>query len=334
MRDLLSACVELDTLAVEVYSLFAETTENDGLRAVFRELQSEESQHLTWWADVRRRLDAGDVFAIAAGTHVTAYMKAIVATMRAMLSGSSVSLSDDDMLALAASLEFFALDPVFGQLIQQSDAEDGSDRLVAYDGHIDRLVTTMEARGSWTLAPHIALLKASEGASPSSHTEDLHDPVTGLPRRLIAEQAMAQLCGDTSRDGEPISLAFLELALGPLYQWDPVLAERELLHIVSAMTSLLKFTDLLARIDTHRYAVVMPATAGGTAVATMSAIADAVSAIASAAADGKQSKWATTAVVTLPAGYRCDADFAFGAAEELLGELHSSGKSVGARQLD
>jgi GGDEF domain-containing protein len=333
MRDLLAACVELDTLAVDVYGIFATATNDAELAGIFRQLQTEERQHLAWWADVQQRLDAGDVVPVGPGVHVTAYMKAIVSTLRSMLAGSQRALSDDDMLSLAASLEFFALDPIFAQLIRESDPADGQSRLRAYDDHIKRLVSTMEARRSWTLAPHIAMLRASDGPSPELVGEGLHDHVTGLPRRQIAEQALAELCADPSRNDETISVAIMDLSLGPLYRTNPQRAEHELLHMVSAMTSLLRFTDLLARVDTHRFAVVMPSTTNSAARATVSAIVNAVSSIATAAADGVASSWVTAAVVSLPAGYRCDADIAFSTAEDLLGDTRAAGETLGVHEL-
>jgi GGDEF domain-containing protein len=333
MRDLLAACVELDTLAVDVYGLFATATDDADLASIFHQLQNEECQHLAWWADVQRRLDAGDVVPVGPGVHVTAYMKAIVSTLRAMLGTTRRALTDDDMLSLAASLEFFALDPIFAQLIRESDPADGESRLGAYDDHIERLVSTMEARRSWTLAPHIAMLRASDGPVLGLGGEGLHDHVTGLPRRQVAEQAVGELCVDPGRHDDPITLSIIDLSLGPLYRKSPQKAEHDLLHMVSAMTSLLRFTDLLARIDTHRFAVVMPATTASTAKATVSAIANAISSIATGAADGVASRWVTAAVVTLPAGYRCDSDIVFSAAEELLGDVRSAGDSIGVREL-
>ncbi len=333
MRALLTACVELDTLAVDVYALFADATRDAELAGIFRQLQAEERDHLKWWGDVRRRVDAGELFAVHTATHVTAYMNAIVSTLRSMLGTMPELLSDDDMLALAASLEFFALDPVFGELIRQSDPLLGQDRLQQYDAHIERLVETMEARRSWALAPHIALLRASSGPPSPPDPDEMHDSVTGLPKRPIAEEAVTELCSDAGRDDEFISLAILDLELGPLYRQDPVRAERELLHIVSAITPLLRFTDLLARIDTHCFAVVLPGTSVSMAKMIVMEIADAVSAIATAASGGVASEWVVAAAVTLAPGYRCDGSVAFAAAEGLLGDVHASGDFFGSREL-
>jgi PleD family two-component response regulator len=165
-------------------------------------------------------------------------------------------------------------------------------------------------------------------------TAELHDHVTGLPRRSVAEQAIAELCDDNARAKEPISVALMDLSLAALYARDEVAAERELLRMVSVMTSLLRFTDLLARIDTHRFMVVMPATAQSVAAATVSAVAHAVSSIATAACEGRESDWVTSAVVTVMPDRRCAGESVFSSAEALLEETRAAGEAFGARELD
>lgn len=333
MRALLTACVELNTLAIDVYALFAEATGDAELADVFRQLQEEEREHLRWWAEVSQRLDAGELPVAQTALHVTAYMNAIVSILKSMLDAIPRSLSDDDMLALAASLEFFALDPVFGELIRHSDPVSGNERLREYDEHIAILVETMEARHSWSLAPHIALLKATSGERAEFDSGASHDTVTGLPKRRVAEEAITDLCSDSQRDDEPISVALLEVNLAPLYEKDPVNAERELLHVVSAITSLTRLTDLFARVDSHRFALVMPSTSADAARAIVSKIVGEVSAIVTSASGGIASEWLVAAVAVLPPRCRRDAHAVFSAAEDVLGGLHATGESVGVREL-
>jgi GGDEF domain-containing protein len=337
MENLLEACIELDTLAVEVYALFATGTEDDSLRQVFLELKSQESDHISWWLDAQQRVDSGAVvIPIGSAKYVTTYMKAIATTFRSMLgSAAPRALNDDDRLALAASLEFFALDPVFSLLIHASDPLLGAIRNKAYDEHVELLLTTMEARSSWLLDPHVAMLRIAKSESDTPAPDHLHDPVTGLPLRGLAENAIDALCQDSARDGHAISLAIIDLSLHPLYVADPIHAERTLLRITFVMTSLLRFTDLMVRLDDgHKFAVVMPATSSSVASAKTAALAGAAAGVAAAATGGEQSSWATSAVVTLPPGpARCGAASAFLAAEALLGDAHSSGKALAVSEL-
>jgi len=104
--------------------------------------------------------------------------------------------------------------------------------------------------------------------------------------------------------------------------------------MVSAMTSLLRFTDLLARVDTYRFMVVMPATSGTVASATVSAVAHSVSSIAATAAgDSDAEGWATSAVVTIPPEQRCNAEKVFSAVEGVLVEAKAAGDTLRTREL-
>jgi GGDEF domain-containing protein len=334
MRDLLAACIELDTLAVDAYALFAKVTRDAELAGVFRLMEADEREHLSWWSDVQDRLDEGASVPVGPSVQVTAYMRAIVTTTRSILSAEQRELTDDEMLSLASSLEFFALDPVFAELILASHPDKGRQRLAAYDGHIDRLLDAMVCRRSWALAPHIAMLSTSAGVVDEQKASELHDQVTGLPRRPVAEEAVYALCAETARAHEPISVALIDLRVGTLPSSDLELLERELLHMVSAMTSLLRFTDLLARVDTYRFMVVMPATSASVASATVSAVAHAVSSIAATAVGSIDAAgWATSAIVTIPPEQRCNVERVFSAVEGVLGEAEAAGDSQRTREL-
>lgn len=336
MRDLLAACVELETLAIELYGLFADTTADEELRAVFRTMQADEAEHIVWWHDVERRFAAGELEDFATGTHVAAYMKAIVATLREMLFTDVAGFSDEDRLALAASLEFYALDPVFARLVTESDSSAGDQRHESYEDHVALLVSAMQARSSWVLAPHIALLRNVVGSHDDALAPGLHDPATGLPLSVVAEHAIDDLCANHDRDGEPISLALFEIVgLQSAYDRDVALGERTLLRLVSIVTSLLRLTDLLVRCEGNRLAAVLPATSSASAVATATAIAQAVAHEGAGGVCAGDALASVASIVTLPPAppARCGAREAFSAAEAQLAKLLATGESLGAIEL-
>ena len=51
MRELLSACVDLETLAIDLYGVFAETTKDDELRTLFATMRADEAHHVGWWLE-------------------------------------------------------------------------------------------------------------------------------------------------------------------------------------------------------------------------------------------------------------------------------------------
>jgi len=336
MRELLSACVDLETLAIDLYGVFAETTKDDELRTLFATMRADEAHHVGWWLDVERRIDSGELTDLDTGTHVTAYMRANEATLREMLASDTAAFSDEDRLALAASLEFFALDPVFAKLVAESDPSEGSTRRAHYEEHVALLASAMEARRSWVLAPHIALLRGTADSTADALGADLHDADTGLPLSAVARQAIEDLCANRARDHEPISLALIEIVgLRSVYDRDPVLGDRTLLRIVSVVTSLLRLTDLLVRPQGDRLAVVMPGTGLSVAASTMRVIAQAVAHEGVEQACDTDPLNSVASVVTLPPlpGARCDSAEAFSAAEKQLAELLDSGETLGAIEL-
>lgn len=321
--------MRLDQLAAELYQLFAQTTKDPKLEAVFRQLQAEEIDHLAWWVGVQRRLDAGELIGAEPGPHVVSYMRAIVATLRAMVDASPANLTDDDRLSLAASLEFFTLDPIFAWLIQESDADGGEQRQSAYAGHVDLLISAMEERDSWPLAPHIALLRSAKDERVASRDSE-HAAATGLPSQTVVERAIDDLCADVTRAGEPISLALIEV---PLDRCTPGGAPNVMGRVASAVASLLRFTDLLATVGPSRFAVVFPSTGSATACAAAAVLADAASGIATEAGCGRVA--AVSAVVTIAPGEdRCSAFAAFAAVEELLARVQAAGELQVALELD
>jgi GGDEF domain-containing protein len=334
MQDLLDACVELEELAVKLYTQFAESTEDEELRRVFLVMRAEEADHLSWWSEVRARANAGEVSAPDLGSQVNSYLRAIVETLRTLLASATRALDDDQRLSLAASLEFFALDPVFAWLIRESHRSLGPDRHEAYARHVELLISTMEARDSWPLAPHIALLRAANDPTPHARSSELHDSVTGLPPRVVAENAVTELCADPAAELDPISLAIIDVALESPIASDPANAQRILMRIIAAWAPLLRFTDLLVMLDEARFGVVFPATRASTARAAVSALADAASSIAMAEAGDGPSTWTRSAVVTFePGGIRCTAATAFQAAEALLSEARAAGVALLTRTL-
>ncbi|MDR3686159.1 MAG: diguanylate cyclase [Coriobacteriia bacterium] len=336
MRELLAACVDLETLAIDLYGVFAETTKDDELRALFAAMRADEMHHVRWWRDVEDRIVAGQLTDIDTGTHVTAYMRAIVATLREMLASDTAAFSDEDRLALAASLEFYALDPVFAQLVAESDPREGNLRRDQYEKHVALLASAMEARRSWVLAPHIALLRNTADSTAEALGADIHDAETGLPLSAVAEQAIEDLCANPARDGGPISLALIQIAgLQSAYDLDPALGDRTLLRVVSVVTSLLRLTDLLVRPEGSRLAVVMPGTGSTAAVSTMRAIAQAVAHEGAGPVCGTEPLRSVASVVTMPPlpGACCDAAEAFSAAEKQLVELVAAGQALGAIEL-
>jgi GGDEF domain-containing protein len=331
MQDLLAACVELETLAVDVYAHLAESADDPHLAEVFRQMSADETEHIVWWEELRASVGDEQLSAAESKSHMTAYVRAIVATLRMLLETEAGVRSDDDRLALAASLEFYAIDPVFADIILQKSGQLGAERNSAYARHLDLLIDTMQARHSWALSPHIALLRAvhGEGHDLRADAFEQHDGVTGLPLRVVADTALAELCTDPARHGQYISVVAMSLiGLDELAEADPAVSERALQRVVSAITSLLRLTDLLVRVDGFKLLAIMPGTSRAAACATAEQICESVRRLRPWA-DGSQADALSVAsgVLTImpSTDLHCDPESAFAAAQELADEALAAG---------
>jgi hypothetical protein len=195
--------------------------------------------------------------------------------IRCTLKTEFAGFSDEDRLAVAASLEFFGLDPAFARLIGASDPGGDFGHRDAYDAHLKRLVEAMESRRAWALVSQIALLRAL-GEEPAGSTR-LRDDRTGLPSAVAATAVLSELCGREAVRGEFVSLALIDVATsqspGAL---SDKLADDNIFVTTSLMHHHLGPGNLMFRDERGRFGAVMPAASADTAGKAMSELVEAI----------------------------------------------------------
>jgi GGDEF domain-containing protein len=259
VRELLQACLDLDVLAEEVYRRFANDTNDADLAILFEQMRADEDQHAVWWTELLGACARGGLATtIEPDPHVVTYLRAVVTTVRCTLATRFEGFTDEDRLAVAASLEYFGLDPVFGQLIEATDPGGRFGHSSTYDEHLDRLVRAMESRRAWALVSQIALLRAV-GVEPVGSTR-LRDDRTGLPSGEAAAAVLTELCTRESTSGEFVSLALLDMGdtLGCIAPACGSLDEA-LCAATSVMQRHFGPGDLIFRDARGRFGAVMPA---------------------------------------------------------------------------
>ena len=258
MHELLEACLDLDVLAEEVYRRFANDTGNPSLASLFSRLRADKEQHAVWWTDFFRTGSTNSAASVNADPHVVTYLRAVVETVRCTLQAKFECFTDDDRLAVAASLEYFGLDPVFGELIDVTDPQGLLGRRAAYDDHLERLVDAMESRRAWALVSQVALLRAACASSVGGVR--MRDDRTGLPSGDAAAAVLTELCSREARCDEFVSLALLDVGepLGCLTPANGSLDEA-LYLTTSVIQNHLGPGDLLFRDARGRFGAVMPA---------------------------------------------------------------------------
>jgi GGDEF domain-containing protein len=331
VRELLQACLDLDVLAEEVYRRFANDTDDAALAVLFEQMRVDEDQHAIWWTGLLGACARGELaITIEPDPHVVTYLRAVVTTVRCTLATRFEGFTDEDRLAVAASLEYFGLDPVFGQLIAATDPAGQFGHRTTYDEHLDRLVGAMESRRAWALVSQIALLRAV-GVEPAGSTR-LRDDRTGLPSAEAAAAVLTELCTRDSTSGEFVSLALLDMgdSMGCIAPSGGSLDDA-LCAATSVMQRHFGPGDLIFRDARGRFGAVMPAAtadvAGRAAEGLVEALRESIGTGGEASSRGARVK---AAVLTVGPGApaRFDAhamlDGASGVLEKMRGDDSSS----------
>jgi len=333
VRELLEACLDLDVLAEEVYRRFANDTDDATLATLFEQMRVDEDQHSVWWTELLGAYVRGDLSAsIEPDPHVITYLRAVVTTVRCTLATRFQGFTDEDRLAVAASLEFFGLDPVFGQLINETDPTGRYGHRAQYDAHLDRLVRAMESRRAWALVSQIALLKAV-GVEPAG-SKRLRDDRTGLPSGEAAAAVLTELCTRESTSTEFVSLALLDMGdtMGCVAPVNGSLDDA-LLEATSVMQRHFGPGDLIFRDARGRFGAVMPAAtsdvAGKAAQGLVEAFRERLATVGEIPGGGSRVKAAVLTVAPgAPARFNAHAilDGASGVLEQMRGD---DSRSVG-----
>ena len=125
------------------------------------------------------------------------------------------ALCADEMLSLAARIEFFMIDPVFGELIDLTEPARSEQRHAAYAQHLDRLIGAIEpnySRDSLVafLASILARVWRDNMALAVFAT---HDPLTGLHNRRALSTHLKQWAAWSARYGRPLTLLLIDVDL-------------------------------------------------------------------------------------------------------------------------
>ncbi|PKQ30155.1 MAG: hypothetical protein CVT60_01550 [Actinobacteria bacterium HGW-Actinobacteria-10] len=145
MRTILELCMRMDEFARTEYERLAASCSNEQLASVFRRMAVEEGSHIEWWRDLLAAWDQGLVPDVVNDTEgLERHMTQLADEMTAIASADVTALTDDECLEMAARMEFFTLDPIFGELLDLT-GPGGSHRLrEEYARHLERIVSAID----------------------------------------------------------------------------------------------------------------------------------------------------------------------------------------------
>jgi len=145
MRTILELCARMDEFAQATYEKMAATCANPELSEVFRRMAVEENSHIEWWRELLSAWDQGLVPDVVNDTEgLERHMRQLHDEMLSTAPSDFTEVDDDAKLDIAARLEFFLLDPIFGELLDLTEPGGARVHREAYARHLERIVSAIE----------------------------------------------------------------------------------------------------------------------------------------------------------------------------------------------
>ena len=213
MRRILELCVAMDRIAHETYTAMAASTVDDELATVFTRMAREERQHVDWWTDLLVAWESGLIPDIVDEHDMLTKLTELSGEFDGAVPDRFESMTPNEMLDLAARLEFFMLDPIFGELIDLMQPGSRADMSRAYAAHVYRLVEAIEAHcDQGGLAQFLArVLKRSYRDQQRLAALATRDQLTRLLNRRGLLGHLRQWSSWSARYGRPLSVLLLDI---------------------------------------------------------------------------------------------------------------------------
>jgi diguanylate cyclase (GGDEF)-like protein len=265
MREILELCTRMDELASRTYTSMAVACEDAQVAAVMRTMATEETAHVEWWTELLSAWDSGllpDIFSNS--LEATTQVLEIIESLEAAAPASGRPLTGDECLTAAVSMEFFMLDPMFGELLDLAEPAVARARHDAYSSHIERLIAAVEAyyRGE-TMAGFLArVLRRSWRENRRLAAYAMRDPLTGLSNRRAFGAQLRQWSAWSARYGRPLTVALLDIDDFKRVndEHGHAAGDAMLTAIAQAIAGAVRASDMAARYGGDEFAVLAPET--------------------------------------------------------------------------
>ena len=263
MREILELCIRLDRFAHESYEAMAVACRDPDIASVFARMAKEERAHVAWWEDLLDAWDKGlipDV--VSGGEALKMNLRQLAEELPAVAPESYEDVSTDEMLEIAARVEFFLLDPVFGELIEITDPGGARSHRDAYGRHVERLVSAIEASySSSDFARFLArVLRRTWHDSVTLATYATRDPLTTLYNRRGMSAHLRHWLAWAERYERPVSVVLVDVddfkQVNDVY--GHAVGDSALREVARALLRTVRGSDIVVRYGGDEFAIIAP----------------------------------------------------------------------------
>lgn len=281
MQEILALAVELDTAACKTYSDLSTACANDpDLARTFALMATEEQQHAGWWSDLLGAWEAGLLPDIADEHDLLSRLREIQVEVIEALPENLQDLSTAEMLDLAARLEFYMLDPVFGELTDLMRPGGRVEVREAYSRHVLRIVETIEQRHPEKgLASFLArVLTRAYRDQQRLASLAMRDQLTGLYNRRGLLSHLNQWLSWSQRYNRPVSVVLIDIDRFKNINdnWGHAVGDQALRAVAEAIETATRASDVVGRFGGDEFLVLAPENDEVELVALMERIVTAV----------------------------------------------------------
>lgn len=262
MREILGMCIDLDRNALFAYQSMACACDEPALKREFEQLARDKEAHIESWAELLNAWEDGLVPDIADQHGIFQRVAEVCGEVTPAVTSIGTGMKCDEMLDLAVSLEFFMLDPIFGEITDLMQPNGQSARRALYSAHVMRLidaVNTFHTQPQLTSFLSKVLLRAFMDQQRLS-TLSIHDELTGLYNRRGILGHLSQWLAWSTRYGHPVAVLLVDIdrfkevndVLGHL------LGDHVLRQVSDAVCSAVRGSDLVGRFGGDEFMIIAP----------------------------------------------------------------------------